>query len=261
MMQLFPGSVIDWEAAEPRNRQSCLEPRGVMPARLFCRAVQQALPVLPPAEGVAMAMGIGPSRDEIIWLKGRSSHPGKTAAGKTAAGKTVSSFTAKLVLLPVVVMVGCVSWMMLPGRGDAEIQPEPTSLPPAVASAQDTSLLKPAVTPTQTTLVTPVQEIVPPDAASADGLKISSQSWRRGGFGSNALVTFTLRNSNDYAVRDIEISCAFTRRDGSHLTDRTRTIHDTVNMRSRKTFARMHIGFVNVYADRAKCSPVTASRI
>ena len=199
-----------------------------------------------------MTMGFGPSRDEMIWLQGRTSHLGKPAA---------SSFTAKFVLLPVVVIVGCVAWTMLPRSSDAEIQPAPTPLP-VVVPAQKTSLLKPAVTPTQTTLVTPVQEIVPPDAAvSADGLKISSQSWRRGGLGSNALVTFTLRNSNDYAVRDIEISCVFTRRDGSHLTDRTRTIHDTVNMKSRKTFARMHIGFVNVFADRAKCSPVTASRI
>ncbi len=72
------------------------------------------------------------------------------------------------------------------------------------------------------------------------------------------MVTFTLRNSNDYPVRDIEISCAFNRRDGSHLTDRTRTIHDIVNMKSRKTFARMHVGFVNVNADTAKCSLVAA---
>jgi hypothetical protein len=29
-------------------------------------------------------------------------------------------------------------------------------------------------------------------------------------------VTFTLRNANDYAVKDIEIACTFARRDGSH---------------------------------------------
>jgi hypothetical protein len=107
----------------------------------------------------------------------------------------------------------------------------------------------------------PVEENQPAEASPVDGLKISSQSWRRGGYGSNALITFTLRNGNDYAVRDIEISCAFARRDGSHLTDRTRTIHDTLGMKSRRKFARMHIGFVNVNADRAKCSLVTASRI
>ncbi len=79
--------------------------------------------------------------------------------------------------------------------------------------------------------------------------------------GSNAFVTLTLRNTNDYAVRDIEISCAFARPDGSHLTDRTRLIHDTINMKSRKTFTRMHVGFVNVNASKAKCSLLAASHI
>jgi hypothetical protein len=33
-----------------------------------------------------------------------------------------------------------------------------------------------------------------------------------------------------------------------------------LNMKSRKTFARLQVGFVNVNADRAKCSPVATSR-
>jgi hypothetical protein len=103
--------------------------------------------------------------------------------------------------------------------------------------------------------------VAPEAAASLGGLKISSQRWQRGGLGSNALVTFTLRNSNDYAVRDIEISCAFSRGDGSHLTARSRVIHDTVKMRGRKTFAHVHVGFVNINADRAKCALVAASRV
>jgi hypothetical protein len=93
-----------------------------------------------------------------------------------------------------------------------------------------------------------------------DKIRISSQSWRRGGLGSKALVTFTLRNENNFAVKDIEILCSFSRSDGSHLTDRTRLIPDTIDMRSRKFFARMHVGFVNVYADRARCTPIAASR-
>jgi hypothetical protein len=78
---------------------------------------------------------------------------------------------------------------------------------------------------------------------------------------SKALVTFTLRNANDYPVKDIELFCSFLRRDGSHLTDRRRLISDVVNMKSRKTFARMHIGFINVNADRARCSLVAASHV
>jgi hypothetical protein len=32
-------------------------------------------------------------------------------------------------------------------------------------------------------------------------------------------------------------------------------------MKSRKTFTRVHVGFVNVNADKAKCALVAASRI
>jgi hypothetical protein len=101
----------------------------------------------------------------------------------------------------------------------------------------------------------------PPEAPPVNGLRISSQSWRRGGLGSKALITFTLRNDNDYAVGDIGLLCAFTRADGSPVTERRPTIHDTVKMKSRKTFARMHIGFINVTANRAKCTLLSASRV
>jgi hypothetical protein len=129
------------------------------------------------------------------------------------------------------------------------------ALATGTAPATDTAVKGVSFNPATSEAITPGQP------APVDGLKISSQSWRRGGLGSNALVTFTLRNGNDYAVGDIEISCAFARRDGSHLTDRTRLIRDTVNMKSRKTFARVHIGFVNVNASGAKCTLVAANRI
>jgi hypothetical protein len=105
------------------------------------------------------------------------------------------------------------------------------------------------------------EAIVPEQPAPVDGLTISSQSWRRGGLGSNAFVTMTLRNGNGYAVKDIDIACAFSRQDGSHLTDRSRVIPDVINMKSRKTFVRLHVGFVNVNAAKAKCSPISASHI
>src|ERR1700761_9318749 len=128
----------------------------------------------------------------------------------------------------------------------------------AVAVPEPAPAITASLTPDDASLY---PDTAPPEAAVIDGLTISSQRWRRGGLGSNALVSFTLRNSNDYAVKDIEISCAFARRDGSHLTDRSRLIHDTVNMKSRKTFARMHVGFVNVNAAGAKCTLVAANRI
>jgi type IV pilus biogenesis protein CpaD/CtpE len=99
------------------------------------------------------------------------------------------------------------------------------------------------------------------DPSPVSGLRIGAQSWQRGGLGSKALVTFTLRNGNRYAVKDVEIACAFSRRDGSHLTDRKRVLPGSVNMKSRKTFAGVHVGFVNVNASKAKCTLVAANKI
>ena len=189
-----------------------------------------------------------------------------------------ASSRARLAALPAIAIAGCSIWMLLPQPSDAESRSAATPSE-VIRVTQGTSATDAA---TQAILTTPVQPEIPGDADPAaatgapldiappetvapakspiDGLKISSQSWRRGGLGSKALVTLTLRNANDYAVKDIEIACAFARRDGSHLTARKRVISDTVNMKSRKRYAGMLVGFVNVNANKAKCSLVTASR-
>ena len=194
--------------------------------------------------GLARRTGIG---------GGSSGRPEQKAAGTSRSG---------FVWLTAALMIGFGVWTLL--SEDASNTAEPLQLA-AAAAPEPASPPATSAKPDPGANTTPVEAPPPAEAAveipPVDGLKISSQSWRRGGLGSKALVTFTLRNGNDYAVKDIEISCAFNRRDGSHLTERKRVIHDTVNMKSRKTFARMHVGFVNVNANKAKCSLVTASRV
>ena len=191
------------------------------------------------------------------------------------AGWSFGKSEARLAVLPAIAIAGCAIWLMLPQASDAEGHSTATS-PEVTRVTQDTSrkddtagvqatLSSPAPSPDANPAAAPLDiappETVEPAKSPLDGLKIISQSWRRGGLGSKALVTFTLRNANDYAVKDIEIACNFARRDGSHLTDRRRIIPDTVNMKSRKRYAGMLVGFVNVNANKAKCSVVTASRI
>jgi hypothetical protein len=169
---------------------------------------------------------------------------------------------AGIAWLPAVFIAGLGAWALTSGYVSEPAEGEPTVLATAAVAdpAPSPTAIDPAVKPVIFDPATS-EAITPAQATPLDGLKISSQSWRRGGLGSNALITFTLRNSNNYAVGDIEISCAFARRDGSHLTDRSRLIHDTINMKSRKTFARLHVGFVNVNASGAKCTLVTANKI
>jgi hypothetical protein len=190
------------------------------------------------------------------------------------AGWSFGKSEARLAVLPAIAIAGCAIWLMLPQVSDAEghsTSSEITRVSQRTSGTEDTAGIQavlsspePAVAATPAAIAPPAT-VEPPNVETPrsplDGLKIVSQSWRRGGLGSKALVTFTLRNENDFAVKDIEIACSFTRRDGRHLTDRRRIIPDTVNMKSRKRYAGMLVGFVNVNANKAKCSLVTASRL
>ena len=60
---------------------------------------------------------------------------------------------------------------------------------------------------------------------------------------------------------DIGLLRSFARADGSPVTERRPTIRETVKMKSRKTFAHVHVGFINVTASRAKCTLLSASRV
>ncbi|OPY97393.1 hypothetical protein A5906_38950 [Bradyrhizobium sacchari] len=164
------------------------------------------------------------------------------------------SFGRGLLWLLAAIIVGCGIWMLLPLSRGSSAEPVKSDL------KADLAAVEPAAPEDAAVVVSPTAEVPASAAADLDHLRISSQTWRRGGLGSKALVTFTLRNDNDYAVRDVEIICAFVRRDGTPLTARSRVLADTVSMKSRKTFARISVGYVNVNADQAKCSLVAARR-
>lgn len=196
---------------------------------------------------------------ESTGSAGQASLAGRHLSGQSETD-AVNYLRVAVGWLPVVVILGIGAWLPLSGYANKPAESKPVRLATVVSShaAPPTTVgmaKDPSFDPATAEAITPGQP------APVDGLKISSQSWRRGGLGSNAFVTMTLRNTNDYAVKDIEISCAFDRPDGSHLTDRTRLIHDAVNTKSRKTFARMHVGFVNVNASKVKCSLLAASHI
>jgi hypothetical protein len=166
--------------------------------------------------------------------------------------------TQAAVLLPVIAIAGLTAWTMLSAPTSARSQTADEAGAKAMFVAPQEASAPAQVAPGVASAV----QATPAGPPAVNRLKISSQSWRRGGLGSNALVTFTLRNDNDYAVKNIEIACAFSRQDGAHLTDRKRLIPDlAVNGKSRKTVAQMHVGYVNVNANKAKCTLVAANRI
>ncbi len=165
--------------------------------------------------------------------------------------KTLSHFKTTLVL-PAVLLAGVAGWVLLPPFKGKVAESKPAQVAAVQgASAREKSALVPSTE-------APAKS---GEVSQLEGLRISSQTWRRGGLGSKALISFTLRNENDYPVKDVEIICSFSRIDGTHLTDRTRVLPETVNMKSRKTFSHVLVGYVNINANQAKCSPVAARRL
>jgi hypothetical protein len=156
-----------------------------------------------------------------------------------------------LIGVSAICLVAALSWALFPDV--AETQPQSGD----TLSLNTVTLDEEA--PRQTGGASP--PLLAPAAVQPLGrLIISRQSFQRGGLGSKALMTFTLRNRNNFAVKDIELLCKFRSPDGSYATERRRTLPDTVEMKSRKVFAMTHIGFVNIRAAKAKCAVVTAER-
>src|SRR4051812_14175828 len=189
-----------------------------------------------------MTMNIGLHRIELAGFSGLSRLGAPFSGQKT----TAQSLKRGLMWLPTVLIAAVGAWLMLTSDASNTAVSEPVTEPVRLATATvneaSQSASPEAAGEEESPLNPPTAALgtVPTEMTPVEGLKIASQSWRRGGLGSKALVTFTLRNTNDFAVKDIEILCSFSRRDGSHLTDRRRTIPDVVGMKSRKTFARVH---------------------
>ena len=147
-----------------------------------------------------MTMDIGPSRSELTGLAdsggGFSGRPEKSAINTFRSG----------FWLPVALIAGVGTWVLLSTYAGKATENEPASPAAAAATEPAPSPAMDAAPKESSSDPATVEAITPEQATPVDGLKISSQSWRRGGLGSKALVTLTLRNLNDYAVKDIEIS-------------------------------------------------------
>jgi hypothetical protein len=202
-------------------------------ARLFALrcVIARLLPEITAMDGMAMDIGL-PRKD---W---------HAFNGRFAGFARTSHIVLNVALLAALTLLAFVCWKILSPRFESDSDDQVMTAAAEMPRDEDMS----AVSAT------------PETASPADGLKISGASMRRGGLGSKALVTLTIRNTNDYAVNDIKIVCAFTDREGRYTTKRVRAINDTVNMKSRKTFPHLLVGFVSVNAVRSKCTLLSANR-
>jgi len=80
--------------------------------------------------------------------------------------------------------------------------------------------------------------------SEAAGHKVSlvDYSWRKGGFNTVMIATFTIANGNDFAIKDLYVACELSARSGTTIGVTAVTIYDTVPARGRKTFREINMG-------------------
>jgi hypothetical protein len=96
--------------------------------------------------------------------------------------------------------------------------------------------------------------VAPARPDPAKSVWITKSAWEKSGFGSVAIATFTIRNENTFAVRDIEVACEFLGKSGSRINRRTITLYEWIDASKSKTIPKINMGFVDQQATSASCS-------
>jgi hypothetical protein len=70
-------------------------------------------------------------------------------------------------------------------------------------------------------------------------------------------VTFKIRNSNTFPVKDLEVRCDHSGKSGTIMDHNTRTIYDVIPGNSTKTFPDFDMGFIHSQAVSTRCSVIS----
>lgn len=88
-------------------------------------------------------------------------------------------------------------------------------------------------------------------------VSVEGLTWRKGGFGSVAVASFTLKNkSRHLPVRDIVLTCAFYGPSGTELSSKTQTIYERIEPGKSKRIKELSVSFINQQASNAGCEVV-----
>lgn len=119
---------------------------------------------------------------------------------------------------------------------------------------------KPAPEATITPFYTPGKDaspvipgaVAPRPSDPADSIAIDFK-WKKGGFGSVALLDLTLTNGNSHAVKDIGVRCRFYGPSGTEIGRADRTIYEAIGSKGKKTVREVSFGFIDQQAAQASC--------
>lgn len=95
----------------------------------------------------------------------------------------------------------------------------------------------------------------------ATKMSVAGLSWKVGGFGAVGLMTFTVSNQNDFAVKDFVVTCTFSANSGTELGTAVHTVYETIKPRSKRAFSDVNVGFIHSQSGKANCAIALAARV
>jgi hypothetical protein len=90
-------------------------------------------------------------------------------------------------------------------------------------------------------------------ANQLQNVEIVDWRWSKQGFGNVMIATFTFRNKNDFAVKDVEVTCRHYANSGTLIDRNVRTIFEVVTAKKSKTVRDFNMGFIHNQANKSSC--------
>jgi hypothetical protein len=77
--------------------------------------------------------------------------------------------------------------------------------------------------------------------------------WTRGGFDTVMMLDFTIRNENDFAVKDVTFKCTHYGPSGTRIDDNTRTLYERIPAHSSISRQQFNMGFFHSQTSSSSC--------
>lgn len=77
--------------------------------------------------------------------------------------------------------------------------------------------------------------------------------WGKASDGMVMLANFTFKNNNDFAVKDLTVTCNHHANSGTVIDSNTRTIYEMIKPKATKAVRNFNMGFINSQAASSGC--------
>jgi len=85
-------------------------------------------------------------------------------------------------------------------------------------------------------------------------VKIQKWTWKKGGFDNVMIASFTLKNENDFGVKDVVISCDHFAPSGTLIDRNTKTIYQAIKAKSAISVKDVNMGLLHTQVKSSSCS-------